>query len=1078
MTQKASPFPGDRRKFARVSCLIEVSSDDFGQGQILNISIGGAFIYVPGMVDELPDTIDLSFRLPGHPSSIQVSAQLVELIHLVPDATGIRVEFLHLQEKVAHELQGFVLQQIVDEMAGLMEQSPVPLETGRVQVVTGFLKVREVLEELLGGARVLGGMIFQRDSMGFREFELDAIEDDHVVISLLNPSVSRPTENDRIHLFIDTEQLNYYFYSVVYERNGPLLRVYVPDQLVTYSRRRSQRRTPEPAMTVEIPLPYPPGKQLDLVVLNISREGLAYSVDPDQSYFLPGTPIPEMVVRSRTGQRDFYSSSRVVHVTPVADDSGTTRYLKVGVDFGIGSREMRQVIRPAYLPSDRNGALSRLLQMILSFMRRSSMELPQIDHSAFVDLVRFQNSRKEELVGILNSTNETRTKRIVAPVVIISPPFGKRKESMTGLAMALIDNFKRRGSDIVVLRYDGVRCPGESYPSVESDRDAAEPFRSTLSQAVDDVSAVLDFVYENERFTPNVVILVSVGLQAVAGRRAVAMDRGRRIQKWIGITPAVCAQEFLLNESGGVDLARLVMSGEHVGQGSIYGIPMDMDHFCTDAIRSGLASHEDATAESARIPVPISWISGEHDSLVPLPAARDFISVPTTAPREHVTLPVGHSPFRGPGATLVSRELNSIVWRFVFHERIEPLDPDRHFLKKMKAAEWGRLDLDSASDPLSFWKDQLFTRPGGRLRCQALVGSQEYRAFLKKQVELLRVEPGHRVADMGCGSGALSEMLLQTMGPRKASRLERLHLVDLVPDVLKIARSRLRSLGETRGTTMPPMDLHALNLEIHAVRTVRRLLTGEYFGYGVLDGVLDGLSFNSLEMWIANQDWRLHDILRGKIPTVNDRTYLKANVPPEELDVILDFNRISRFVHGEWIAGDLSPRGARKVEQGISPRLEDLGLSRIGVFPSNGDEQLPFEDMQLDAIAASLLLPYIRNPVETVREFHRLLVPGGRLVVSAMAPDSDPGVVLRGAMLELDKRGSFSGEHDVALAKQDLRSCKGRMAMLQNLAEQGRFNSLGLDDLKNLLEQAGFVQVKTVSSLGRPPQAGIAVGLR
>jgi SAM-dependent methyltransferase len=52
-------------------------------------------------------------------------------------------------------------------------------------------------------------------------------------------------------------------------------------------------------------------------------------------------------------------------------------------------------------------------------------------------------------------------------------------------------------------------------------------------------------------------------------------------------------------------------------------------------------------------------------------------------------------------------------------------------------------------------------------------------------------------------------------------------------------------------------------------------------------------------------------------------------------------------------------------------------------------EPLPFQDGLFDAVLASLVMHYLRDWEPTLRELHRVLVPGGRLVVSTHHPFMD-----------------------------------------------------------------------------------------
>ena len=94
--------------------------------------------------------------------------------------------------------------------------------------------------------------------------------------------------------------------------------------------------------------------------------------------------------------------------------------------------------------------------------------------------------------------------------------------------MACARAFARARRDVVVLRFDGVRNIGESYKDPDCREPGREALRSSLTQAVDDIHAVLDHVYNNPLFSPSEVVLCCFSLQGVPGRRAAGGRVGRR----------------------------------------------------------------------------------------------------------------------------------------------------------------------------------------------------------------------------------------------------------------------------------------------------------------------------------------------------------------------------------------------------------------------------------------------------------------------------------------------------------------------------------------------------------------------
>jgi hypothetical protein len=114
-----------------------------------------------------------------------------------------------------------------------------------------------------------------------------------------------------------------------------------------------------------------------------------------------------------------------------------------------------------------------------------------------------------------------------------------------------------------------------------------------------------------------------------------------------------------------------------------------------------------------------------------------------------------------------------------------------------------------------------------------------------------------------------------------------------------------------------------------------------------------------------------------------------------------------------------------------------------------------------------------------VRELHRALRSGGRLVISSNRPNSDMSEIF--AKLVEDaacgrasppagmERGRFLGE---------LRAYSNSAAFLLRLTEEQTFRFFGPEELRGMLEQAGFQHVELRPTFGNPPQAYVATGVK
>ena len=139
----------------------------------------------------------------------------------------------------------------------------------------------------------------------------------------------------------------------------------------------------------------------------------------------------------------------------------------------------------------------------------------------------------------------------------------------------------------------------------------------------------------------------------------------------------------------------------------------------------------------------------------------------------------------------------------------------------------------------------------------------------------------------------------------------------------------------------------------------------------------------------------------------------------------------------------------------------------------------PLADECLDAVLASLVVSYLRDPSAAILEMQRLLRPGGRVVLSSLCRDADISSVYADGVAELvasgaddeipTTRGSF-GEAQ--------RSFLNEAARLLDLEEQGVFRFYDEDELRALVEDAGFRILSVERALGYPAQALIVAAER
>jgi len=203
---------------------------------------------------------------------------------------------------------------------------------------------------------------------------------------------------------------------------------------------------------------------------------------------------------------------------------------------------------------------------------------------------------------------------------------------------------------------------------------------------------------------------------------------------------------------------------------------------------------------------------------------------------------------------------------------------------------------------------------------------------------------------------------------------------------------------------------------------------------------------------------RLHRILRGERITPDHDDWLKTRFDLYEYRIIIDFNAAARYVRHLGQA----PPGYRRL---IMPGTLE------------GTCCLPFGSGGYNKVLMSLVLSYIFNPAETLREVRRIIDPGGLLVLSSMRPDTDASGPFTRLLerIEAMPEESLPSDMPKSLLLDSLRSFLNDVQELNELEEAGTFDFFDPEKLEALLDEAGWVTVQRIATYGDPPQGYIVV---
>ncbi len=646
------------------------------------------------------------------------------------------------------------------------------------------------------------------------------------------------------------------------------------------------------------------------------------------------------------------------------------------------------------------------------------------------------------------------------------------------LASTLIANFRHRNQNLVVLRYDGINRPGESFSEQKTPKRGYEMLRYRIRQGFDDLETTINFVYNNPSFQPDRVALISSSMSAIECRRLLAMGE-QRVHFWISLMGVPAAQTVLINTLGGLDIISNARMGIPNGINGLLGHLLDMDIMARDLIEHRYAYLSDARQDLARIPFPVLWVSGTHDRWLSPDEIRDVLSVQSGAEREILEVPTGHNLRTSEDALRTFRLITSWLYSRIHHKHIIAYEPDRGQLLKLVSWERERLLQTQFIQPQEYWKSYLIGDDNRRPGYDFYRNLQDFQSFFATQAELLRPEEGGRIADMGCGTGLMVEQLLERAAAigRGCGRMA-VTAVDLVPEALERTALKWAQACQRH----PILNAHSfeclqMDLTPNKLIPVRNFMNDPRLPLSYLRNRIEGLTNEILEGLKERGFPGLRELMAGGPIDEQALHRLRQNLNPEGFEAVLDFNRMARFLNKRLQSADLASYDGgpdSPIEESRYDSLVSSGLrmARLNFGSCGRNLQLQFPDASFDKLIASFFISYLPNPDDLLREFLRTLKPGGLMLVSSMIPDSDISEIFTSYVSSVqcrDPKMNRDRDRDLNAARNMLNEASS----LFQLEEDGYFRFYAAKELRQLVESAGFSVTNVVSSLGNPPQAVI-----
>ena len=803
----------------------------------------------------------------------------------------------------------------------------------------------EVVQEILGRLQ-REGVPLQRGMNRRIDPEIAHVESigaDAVVLRTRNFELA---QRDFVFLNFSLDEQPYFLSTPLLGEIGRgRLRVGVPSVIYQAERRGRARRPPAEGEARHVRLEWAREQRAEGEVADASAEGLGVWLADESARDLGGS------VRVRYLDGDRSGALAYGEIRSRAADPSRRGWTRIGLDLSSAPRggplhvEQRERVLET-TAGQRVGQRWRIATAVARVATdRALSALGRRPPLPDVRIVDYSNEAGENIRAVLDSWGDTRG----ATAVVIPPAWGRTKETLMPLAATIVASFRAAREPVVVLRFDGIRKRGESYKDPECRAPGREHHRFTFSQGVRDIVTTLDFLERSPEFRPRKTILVSFSAASIESRRAVATDS--RIDGWVCVVGAADTQSMMRVISGGVDYVAGVQQGVRFSLQQILGVEVDIDHAGADLFQHDLSYLSDSRRDFSRIAVPVTWIHGTHDAWMDASRAQDALTRGDTERRKFVEIPTGHMLKSSSEAIDTFQLVAAEAAEMALSRRITPSPPDLGALDSRRRAEQKRLTAQSDESLKEFWESYL-VGPDGSVGIELMTRTSAYRQLMEDQVRSLCLEEGHRVVDLGAGTGAFSLHLADD--PETPAGV-RVYALDYVRAGIDRARSRIDAQQASRAS-LPATAFVEADLDIH------------------------------------------------------------------------------------------------------------------------GKQAIPLASASADAVIAALFLSYVAHPSVFLREAHRILRPGGRLVVSCLRKDADVSLLYSNGLMELRGSGAILGD-DVDMDSA-ARAYLNQASRLLDLEESGRFRFWDADELARMIASVGFQTTSARRVFGNPPQAVLVEAVR
>jgi ubiquinone/menaquinone biosynthesis C-methylase UbiE len=1057
---------GEKRKIPRTGCLLtDISSKNKNNPivSIENISPEGCLLNFKGELCS-SDKIDLEFWLPDSSRKIEATGIISYVIkNCFKGINSAGVLFTDINEIDQKRIYNFIVRTASSSALKNMQETISKEEIKDKYKISSPSKINSLLNHVMKKTVFLT-VLFENNQKLF-ELNITKLNLKDQVFTTTNHAemvALELSENHPSYFSFYFQDGSYYFKTkcIGYDNNSMIFAF--PPVLYQLEKRAYNREMSIDNINISIDLDEMSSRQFQGRLIDISSRGFLCEFSHDN--------LIENSIKS--GQAINYK----LHKNYGLDSFGEIRHIKkkkmngnkvlqIGVEAGIKRSDFMFEKIPDPVWKEKK-----------IYQRNLPSTIKKMTASKFVT---YQNCDGKKITALVNYT----CKNVTAPVIILPPAFGKKKETLSPLVSTLITNYRNLNKDIVTIRYDGINRPGESYNEEMFPKRGYEMLHYKITQGLEDLKSTLEYVYNNPLFKPSMVILVAFSMSAMDARKIIIDQNNEKIDYLITVMGATCGQSSFGNVTGGMDIIANARIGIRSGLTGVLGHLLDVDIIAKDLIDYKYAYITDARMDMSRISTPVSWIYGKYDRWIPKNEIIDIMSIKSGGMREVIEIPTGHNLRSSDDAIKTFMLITKLIYRMQCKKDINPIAPDRENMIKLITYERERLENKEKFNPDDYWKKYLIGQENS-VGYDFYKNIRAFREFLTLQSELIDLENGEVFADLGCGTGIFIEnMLLNLADQKKNINDSQIVLVDLVQEALDKSKSKCEKIFNSHKSLVPEeIKFIQMDLDPNRLIPVKKFITDASTDFNFLRNRIDGLMNITIDQLLQNSSARLYAIMRGSVLTHEDRAYLKENFSTDAYETIVEFNRAARFINKNLFDHDMGDgkyihNGLIRDEDYINIRTSDLIFNRLD-FSNNGLElNLNFSANYFDKIIASLFISYLYNPDDMIYEFHRMLKSGGRLLISSMKPDSDISLIFTdyvNKVQNFDFADTEIKDQEMNLAA--AREMLNEASSLFELEEDGYFRFHSENELVSMLENAGFKNIEVTLSLGKPEQAFIITG--